>query len=201
MPKASVEMLKAIIPRLALVHFAVGKDTYGLLSLVDLNFLKSLHVQDIRNVTLDSLWDSDTLSSAGCQIESLRIDATESATVACESLLALPLKRLYVSVLGTSSMATVFRQLNLLQLQVVAIFDNDYDWETEAVLAARSAEFTDGLEVQIGCEPNGALGGVYEANSRDVLGSLKRLARGRVRFLSKGELEREYFASVLPTSL
>ncbi|KAF9536580.1 hypothetical protein EC957_010421 [Mortierella hygrophila] len=200
MPAASVEMMKSIIPRLALIHFAIGEDTYSLSSLVDLKFLKSLHLQDIRNVALDPLWDSDILSSAGCQIESLRIDATDLATVACENIFALPLKRLHVSELGASSMVTIFQQLNLLQLQVLAIFDYNYDWETEAVLAARSAEFTDGLEVQMGREPNEGLGDVFKAKSRDVQGSSERLAGGRVRFMSKGDLERKYFASVLPSS-
>ncbi|OAQ36843.1 hypothetical protein K457DRAFT_12498 [Linnemannia elongata AG-77] len=85
MPAASVEILKAIIPRLALVHFAVVEDTYSLLPLVDPKFLSVFHVPDIRNVTFDSLWDSDTLSPAGCQIKSLRIEATNLATFAFES--------------------------------------------------------------------------------------------------------------------
>ncbi|KAK5829026.1 hypothetical protein F5H01DRAFT_360900 [Linnemannia elongata] len=76
---------EAIIPHLTLVHFAVVEDTYSLLPLVDPKFLSAFHVPDIRNVTFDSLWDSDTLSPAGCQIESLRIEATNLATFAFES--------------------------------------------------------------------------------------------------------------------
>ncbi|KAG0253100.1 hypothetical protein BGZ95_006408, partial [Linnemannia exigua] len=138
---------------------------------------------------------------SNCQIESLNLGSVPMTAGLLDVLSFLPLKRLYIGHLELSDMWMILQRLNLSQLQVLTIYNDEYDWAAEEALASRSAEFLDGFLLQLAHRDKNKADkrDIHREDARNLHGSPKRLARCRVRILPDYVFLNEYYTYTLPT--
>ncbi|KAF9139766.1 hypothetical protein BG015_001911 [Linnemannia schmuckeri] len=147
---SSLKYLSSIMPRLNLVHFGCNQQTLSLLDVCNFITLKSLSITYARIAKLGKLRDVVLDPSKGCQIQSLRICGLNDYDYGFVDIVKiLPLQRLHLLYIGSSTLVAMLGALNLSQLQVVSIQGASYCGAAEASLASRSQEFTDSLIVQL----------------------------------------------------
>ncbi|KAK3819378.1 MAG: hypothetical protein JOS17DRAFT_777960 [Linnemannia elongata] len=93
----------------------------------------------------------------------------------------------------------VLQWLNFSQLKVLTVNGDDYNWDAEAVLARRSAEFADGFELQLSWDDRRNICDFHREDSRSAEGSSRRLARLHVRAARFAVFDSEYCSSISPS--
>ncbi|KAG0296564.1 hypothetical protein BGZ96_009143 [Linnemannia gamsii] len=109
------------------------------------------------------------------------------------------LKTLILERIGGQGLETVLKLRSLSQLQVLIINDEKYRWGTEAILAARCADFAVGFTVQLVYNTKKHLRDVYKTGSRKQRRSSTKLSRQDVRPIDYATFEKEYYSAILPS--
>ncbi|KAG9072909.1 hypothetical protein KI688_000690 [Linnemannia hyalina] len=136
-------------------------------------------------------------SAATLEIQQIRFGSIAKSQGLANILAALPLRRLYFDVPKDDNMLEmVLPSLNLSQLQLLIIDYHKFGPEMEAVLAARSTEFTDEFVLYLEHEKRLKADEAQVLNSREVQGSPMKLARRRVRVVDFLTTDPEYYRSV-----
>ncbi|KAF9545709.1 hypothetical protein EC957_010572 [Mortierella hygrophila] len=128
------------------------------------------------------------------QIQQLRLHGIAASQELANILADLPLRRLHLDdPKDDNVLEMVLPLLNLSQLQVLIIDCHKFSPEMEAVLAARSTEFTDEFVLYLnhGEEPKAHKAQVLD--SREVQGSPMKLARRRVCLVDYLTTDQEYY--------
>ncbi|KAF9545704.1 hypothetical protein EC957_010567 [Mortierella hygrophila] len=195
----SLDLMAHLLPSLSLVHLGVGRFTCSLLSEVSLVCLRSLRVSNVENTFLDPFYHRVLSLSTPCQIQKLRFHGIATSQELANTLADLPLEQLYIDdPKDDNILEMVLPRLNLSRLQLLTIGYDGLTLEMEAVLAARSAEFTDGFVIQLDhnkMEKSDA----QKLNSRESQGSMTKLPHHRVRVVHFSTWLPEYFSSILPS--
>ncbi|KAF9550717.1 hypothetical protein EC957_012034 [Mortierella hygrophila] len=193
----SLDLMAHLLPSLSLVHFGVGRFTYSLLSEVSLVSLWSLRVQHTEDSFLDPFYHRVLSSSMPCQIQNLWFYEIATSQELANILADLPLRRLHlVNSKDDNTLGMVLPRLNLSQLQVLITDYHKFGPELEAVLAARSTEFTDEFVLYLKHKEELKADEAQVLNSRDVQGSSMKLARPRLRAVDYLTTEPEYYRSI-----
>ncbi|OAQ26881.1 hypothetical protein K457DRAFT_140018 [Linnemannia elongata AG-77] len=137
----SLEFLSSTLPRLNLVHFGCDRTTESLLRHVNLASLKSLSLDKILPDNFSLLRKAIQGLGGECQIEFLNVSVANQVYEDLSDILGmLRLKRLYLSHVYARAMISLFKHLNLSNLQTVSVFESNYSSEAGAVLAQRRKE-------------------------------------------------------------
>ncbi|KAG0200517.1 hypothetical protein BGX33_010964 [Mortierella sp. NVP41] len=199
MTNNSIELLVNVLPQLQLIHLGTGGHTKTLLPHVNFTTLKSLTVCFSNQADLQNISDAFERNSQNCQIDSMIIkhDSIEDL-VFPDFLSNLPLRVLFLSGFEKDVLHKALETVNLSTLQVLSICWGCYDWSKEAILAARSDEFTESLVIEL--VSNRHSGSTSDEGSRETQGTLTKLARSRVRCLdyNSNEQNLRYVQSALP---
>ncbi|KAF9122851.1 hypothetical protein BGW39_009460 [Mortierella sp. 14UC] len=197
----SLGLLVSALPTLAPVHLDVNMNSADLLTHISIRQLRSVCIEGAGNDILKPFFQALLKLPSG-QIDSLRLATTPWSQELSDLLKASPLKRLSFEDVGNHRLNEILASVNFSKLQVLTIFDEHYQWDTEAILAARSAEFLDQFELQLGYNPHNPneRSDVYEVDARVLQGSPTRLDPRHVRVIEPLAMVREYYASVLPGS-
>lgn len=197
----SLDLMALVLPGLSLVHLGVGPSTRSLLSVVSLVSLRSLRVQNVDNFFLKPFYYRVLLLSTPRQIQRMRFYKVAISQGLVDTLAELPLERLHLGdPKGDDMLEMVLTRLNLTQLQVLILDYHNFSPKMEAILATRSAEFTDGFVLQLYHENKLDKGEAQKLNSRGSQGSVTKLPRHRIHNVDYETMLPEYYASVLPSS-
>ncbi|KAG0075745.1 hypothetical protein BGZ90_009538 [Linnemannia elongata] len=198
MTSDSLALMASLLPSLRLIHFGVNELTSGLLDKVNFTFLRSLRVSDAADSFLGSFYERVLSSPRSCQIHTLRFRIAIRSQSLLDVLGVLPLRRIFLKNITNNNLTEILQWLNFSQLKVLTVHGDDYNWDAEAVLAGRSAEFADEFVMQLTKEDKQYKLDVHNEDSRSVEGSSRRLARRYVHVAYFADLDCEYCSSVLP---
>ncbi|KAG9072919.1 hypothetical protein KI688_000700 [Linnemannia hyalina] len=178
----SLDLMAHLLPSLSLVHLGVSWFTCSLLSEVSLVSLRSLRAQYVENSFLDPFYHRVLSSSMPCQIQNLWFYGIATSQGLANILADLPLRRLHLQdPKDDNILEMVLPRLDLSQLQVLIIDYHKFGPEMEAVLAARSTEFTDGFVLQLDHKGKMEKSEAQKLNARESQGSMTKLPRHRIR--------------------
>ncbi|KAF9136958.1 hypothetical protein BGX30_010679, partial [Mortierella sp. GBA39] len=193
----SLDLMALLLPSLSLVHLGVAQPTCSLLSEVSLASLQSVRVVGVEDSFLDPFYHRVLSSSTLCQIQKLWFQQIATSQGLANILVDLPLRRLHLEDPKDDNMLEmVLPRLNLSQLQVLIIDYHMFGPEMEAVLAARSTEFTDEFVLYLEHEKELKADEAQVLNSREVQGSQMKLSRRRVRVVDYTTTHPEYYRSI-----
>ncbi|KAF9332645.1 hypothetical protein BGZ91_011622, partial [Linnemannia elongata] len=155
--KPSMDLLASVLPRLELVHFGANGATKDLLRYINYASLKSIWLAEMDDYDLRPFYDavfSDHIRNPrhppSSQIESMRVSKITGFDNVSSLVRSIPLKRLQMIDCSQNDLVDALNVVNLSRLQELSIFQQSYEWPTEAVLAPRSNEFTEELVVKYG---------------------------------------------------
>ncbi|KAG0279524.1 hypothetical protein BGZ95_000952 [Linnemannia exigua] len=201
MTPASLDIMSSLLPSLALVHAGFGKNASHLITRVNLQFLKSVHFQDVATTDIEQFCHS-VHQSTTCNMESIRLLRVPLGLELSRLLVSLRLRRLFLDepIRGNESLDDLLKGLNVSQLEQLLVDSVEYNWESEAVLASRSDEFTDEFVLHLPYATKNNMRDVHKSKTRDMQGSSTRLARHQVRVLDYDTALREYNSRIWPPS-
>jgi hypothetical protein len=201
--KSSMEILATVLPRLQLVHFGANGATKDLLRYINYASLKSIWLTDIDDIDLRPWYgavfpnqEKDPLQPSSTQMESMRVSRITGIENLSSLIRAIPLKRLQMIDFAHSELMDALHAVNFHQLQELSIFQMSFDWSAEAVLAARSFEFTQELVVKYAYLDHIGKQEIHLEESRGLQGTESRLARGRVQAIDMRRQSEEYSQSM-----
>ncbi|KAF9085670.1 hypothetical protein BGX29_001823 [Mortierella sp. GBA35] len=128
------------------------------------------------------------------QLESLRLDGIQQVQFLPDLLSAIPLKRLYLENMGACILTLILNSVNLTQLTDLAIEDAEYEWPIEAVLAKRSGEFVEDLNI---APTTIRRRQIHMGGHRTPLGTLKSLPAQRLSVVPSPILHQFHLNSIL----
>ncbi|KAK3845709.1 MAG: hypothetical protein J3R72DRAFT_472200 [Linnemannia gamsii] len=193
---ASLELMSSLLPRLTLDHLEVNESTSGLLAYVNFKYLKSLFGHNSSAQAIDA-FSRALVDSPYCQLEFLMLSRVPITKELQDILSCLPLKRL--SLVSLDRMDEILRELVLKELQALTIYNEEYNWKSEALLAARNADFTDEFVVELVYKDKEAMRDVHNVDNRSIEVSSTKLARRCVRVLDQATFESECYSDILPS--
>ncbi|KAF9290625.1 hypothetical protein BGZ88_007255 [Linnemannia elongata] len=177
----SNQQLARIMPLLSLTHLGLYKSysTDAVIQATDFTSVRSVYFCKCTGNDLIPMWKSfpETGYKGSNQIESISLERLKSpgTSTAIECLSKVAIKRLWIGGMRSSYLKEVLKTLNLSRLEVLAIVNCEYKWETEEVLVRRQKQFSDRLKVYLAhnhqCSDIGDAD-VYKANMRDDEGTL-----------------------------
>lgn len=199
MTPGSLALMTSLLQGLPLVHFGMNDLTSRLLDKVSLTSLRSLRVSDATDRFLGSFYKRVPSSPHSCQIQLLRFSIAMRSQGLLDVLGVLSLRQLFLKSVSKNILIEVLQWLNFSQLKVLTVNGDDYNWDAEAVLARRSAEFADGFELQLSWDDRRNICDFHREDSRSAEGSSRRLARLHVRAARFAVFDSEYCSSISPS--
>ncbi|KAG0377502.1 hypothetical protein BGX24_005973 [Mortierella sp. AD032] len=194
----SYTQLTAIIPGLNLTHFGADAHTKDLVKSVNFASLKSIWLFDMDETYIQPLFDAFLGKSEPCKIDSMRFGRIRNIRNLPDLVKIVALKRLYLSLLGHNALSEIFKSMVLSDLQVLAVYDDEYDWSTEAILAQRNNLFPERMVLQLGYYNDAVKRDVHNPMFRQVKPNFSRLSRQRVQIVSSHSMYEDFIQSVLP---
>ncbi|KAG0063013.1 hypothetical protein BGZ89_010222 [Linnemannia elongata] len=201
--KPSMDFLASVLPRLELVHFGANGATKDLLRYINYASLKSIWLAEMDDYDLQPFYDAvfsdhikDPRHPPSSQIESIRVSKITGFDNVSSLVRSIPLKRLQMIDCSQNDLVDALLVVNLSRLQELSIFQQSYDWPTEAVLALRSNEFTEELVVKYGYYDHVEKQKFLLEESRGLEGTKSKLARGRVQAIGMMRQYEEYSQSI-----
>ncbi|KAG0291611.1 hypothetical protein BGZ96_005041, partial [Linnemannia gamsii] len=97
---------------------------------------------------------------------------------------------------GCPNLSRSIDAVNFRQLQELSIFQMTFDWSAEAVLAARSDEFSEELLVKYAYLEHIGKQEIHLEESQSLQGTEYRLARGRIQAIGMMRQSEEYSHSI-----
>ncbi|KAF9139708.1 hypothetical protein BGX30_007605 [Mortierella sp. GBA39] len=151
----SNQQLARIMPLLSLTHLGLykSKPTDAVIKATDFTSVRSVYFCKFTGADLVPMWKSfpETGFGGSNQIDSIsleRLKSPGSGTV-LECLSKVAIKRLWIGGMRSSYLKALFKALNLSKLEVLAIVNCEYKWETEEVLVRRQMQFSNKLQVYL----------------------------------------------------
>lgn len=151
----SNQQLARIMPLLTLTHLGLykSKPTDAVIKATDFTSVRSVYFCKFSGADLIPMWKSfpETGFGGSNQIDSISLERLKSpgsgTTLECLSKIAI--KRLWIGGMRSSYLKALFSTLNLSKLEVLAIVNCEYKWETEEVLVRRQMQFSNKLQVYL----------------------------------------------------
>ncbi|KAF9129802.1 hypothetical protein BGW39_003802 [Mortierella sp. 14UC] len=190
--------LASILPGLNLTHFGADTHTKDLVKSVNLASLRSIWLFDMDETYIQPLFDAFLGRAEPCKINTMRFGQIRNIRQLPGLLSIVSLKHVYLSLLGHDALNEIFASMELADLQVLAVFDDKYDWTTEAVLAQRSHLFSERMVFQLGYYNDAVKRDVHDPKSRLVKPRFNRLSRLRVQIVSSHCMYEKFMQSILP---
>ncbi|KAF9901126.1 hypothetical protein EC991_006466 [Linnemannia zychae] len=200
MTPETLRMLSFSLSKLALVHLGVGNTAYRLLPFANFKSLKSLCLKEISQET-DDAWNLYQLQG-NSQIESFKVYRVWRPLCLefIEVLMCCPWRRLWLLEIPMVSMKSLLQRVNFSLLQMLWIFAKEFHESMEAILAARSADFTPNFMLHLIYRNSDNMREIQKANVRDARGSSTRLSSRLVRMVDYETAEKDYYSFILPPS-
>ncbi|KAF9550063.1 hypothetical protein EC957_001549 [Mortierella hygrophila] len=151
----SNQQLARIMPLLSLTHLGLCKSklTDAVIKATDFTSVRSVYFCKFTGVDLVPMWKSfpETGFGGSNQIDSISLERLKSPGLGTvlECLSKVAIKRLWIGSMRSSYLKALFNTLNLSKLEVLAIVNCEYKWETEEVLVRRQKQFSDKLRVYL----------------------------------------------------
>ncbi|KAF9155224.1 hypothetical protein BG015_010620 [Linnemannia schmuckeri] len=165
----SNQLLARIMPLLSLTHLGLYKSIPmdAVIKATDFTSVRSVYFCKFTGADLVPMWKSfpETGFGGSNQIESISLERLKSpgSGIVLECLTKVAIKRLWIGGVRSSYLKALFTTLNLSKLEVLAIVNCEYKWETEEVLVKRQMQFSDKLRVYLAC--NNQCSDVGDANT------------------------------------
>jgi hypothetical protein len=201
---SSLQQLALIIPTLRLIYFGADHRSKSLLPYVNYTSLRSLSLVGMNEVDLDPIFQAFGMECLPCQLETLTLASVGNINRLPELLRVIHLKQLYLFYLGKTALEVILPDLDLSELTLLSIVDSEYDWPTEEIIASRSQEFTDQLQIHLGRPQSKDLEvrrilskGVFSEKAHSLQGSSTTLPRSRVRILDDSDIINNYYQSIV----
>lgn len=193
----SLAILRQTLPHLNLTHLGVNSHSKELLNHVKFETLESISLTDLSEADLSRFRSESLRNFASWKLKTIRLREIHNID-ALMFLLALPMRRIFLSKPSLASLKETFAHLDFSELEVLSILTPEYDWSTEAILASQAAKFNDRMKVEL-CRPYHEIkSDIYDENARPLVGTNQRLARGRVEILSIFLQHERYIQAILP---
>ncbi|KAG9072912.1 hypothetical protein KI688_000693 [Linnemannia hyalina] len=193
----SLAILRETMPQLNLTHLGVNCHSKELLKHVKFETLTSISLTDLSEADLSHIRSESLRNFRSWKIKTIRLRDIDNIE-ALMFLLALPMRRIFLSKPSIASLKGILTHLDFSELEVLSILTPEYDWSTEAILATQAAKFNDRMKVEL-CRPHHDFkSDIYDENARPLVGTNKKLARGRVEILSIFLQHERYIQAILP---
>ncbi|KAF8942521.1 hypothetical protein BGZ47_006409 [Haplosporangium gracile] len=153
----SNQLLARIMPLLSLTHLGLYKSIPmdAVIKATDFTSVRSVYFYKFTGADLVPMWKSfpETGYGGSNQIVSISLERLKSPGygIVLECLTKVAIKRLWIGGVRSSYLKALFNTLNLSKLEVLAIVNCEYKWETEEVLVRRQMQFLDKLRVYLAC--------------------------------------------------
>ncbi|KAF9904214.1 hypothetical protein EC991_002917 [Linnemannia zychae] len=193
--------LASILPGLDLTHFGADAHTKDLVKSVNFASLRSIWLFDMDETFIQPLFDAFLGKAKPCKINTMRFGKIRNIRRLPDFLSVVSLKRLYLSLLGRDALKGIFGSMELADLQVLAVFDDKYDWTVETTLARRSHLFSEKMVFQLGYFNDVSKRDVHNPKSRQVKPTVNRLSCYRLQIMSSHRMYEEFMHSILPGRL
>jgi hypothetical protein len=149
----SNQLLAGIMPDLSLTHLGLYKSIPMDAVVKATNFasVRSVYFCKFTGADLVPMWNSFPGFGGSNQIESISLERLKSpgSSIVLDCLSKVAIKRLWIGGVRSSYLKALFNTLNLSKLEVLAIVNCEYKWETEAVLVSRQMQFSEKLMVYL----------------------------------------------------
>ncbi|KAG0293779.1 hypothetical protein BGZ96_002297 [Linnemannia gamsii] len=153
--EASNLLLAGIMPDLSLTQLGLYKSIQmdAVIKATNFTCIRSVYFCKFTGTDLVPMWNSFPEMGFGRsnQIVSISLERLKSlgSGIVLENLAKVAIKRLWIGGVRSSYLKALLGKLNLSKLEVLAIINCEYNWETEAVLVSRQSQFTDKLTVYL----------------------------------------------------
>lgn len=153
--EASNQLLAGIMPDLSLTHLGLYKSIPmdAVIKATNFTCIRSVYFCKFTEADLVPMWKSfpETGFGGSNQIESISLERLKSpgSGFVLEYLSKVAIKRLWIGGMRSNYLKALFNTLNLSKLEVLAIINCEYKWDTEAVLVTRQMQFSDKLMVYL----------------------------------------------------
>ncbi|KAG0061134.1 hypothetical protein BGZ89_011726 [Linnemannia elongata] len=194
---SSLAILRQTLPQLNLIHLGINSHSKELLNHVNFETLESISLTGLSEADLNPIRSESLKNFASWKLKTIRLRDIHNIQ-ALMFLLALPMRRIFLSKPSLESLKETLAHLDFSELEVLSILTSEYDWSTEGILAAQAEKFNDRIKVEL-CRPFGEFkSDIYDENARPLVATKQRLARGRVEVLSIFLQHERYMQAILP---
>ncbi|KAG0060944.1 hypothetical protein BGZ90_003808, partial [Linnemannia elongata] len=194
---SSLAILRQTLPQLNLIHLGINSYSKELLNHVKFETLESISLTGLSEADLNRIRGESLKNFASWKLKTIRLRDIHNIQ-ALMFLLALPMRRIFLSKPSLESLKETLAHLDFSELEVLSILTSEYDWSTEGILATQAEKFNDRMKVEL-CRPFGEFkSDIYDENARPLVATKHKLARERVEVLSIFLQHERYMQAILP---